>query len=524
MYIEIKNPTLATAYHITKEDWAKINKYMVYEDASIRSLLNNHFRNQSWKRTNFNTWEKRRSELEKQAIKYLYTLIDTSTIKFRPAMIPLLSIDSSDVRSNAIVYPSLNNDIYQWHHQFPYKLRQYQEISINQLLMNKHAHVELTTGSGKAAIALHLAKQCGLRCAVIVPSRENFEALYKDFSHYLGAGIIGTYGNGKKVTGKNITICIGKSLSLIEKNSEDWKFFRHIQTVIVDESHSFASQTMSALFHELFAHVPYRFFLSATQVHGKDNDNVLYNIIGKCVYTLQADEAIRSGYICKHRFEIYKNIPVAVTKQEKENINIAKQNPLTMRRNAFLHNSTISDIIANRCLADSKVFQSSLILVDEIGQIALLLKSFRTIDPDFDINTIAMAHGETNKTRLKDLCIPSNNTKGVNDAIQAFNKCEKLILIGTATIHTGTNLFPCFTSYNFIGGGASNKIKTCQAVIGRAVRFAESNPFFQQIPDHVPKKTEAVIVDFDIDERQMKKHLNKRLEYYGYSKTRIDYI
>jgi len=279
----------------------------------------------------------------------------------------------------------------------------------------------------------------------------------------LGQEIVGMYGDSKKEIGKPITICVGKSLSLIKKKTEAWTFFRHVQAIIVDESHSFATETMGEVSHGIFAHAPYRFYLSATQVYGKENNNVLFNIIGKCVYQLTSDEAVKLKYICNHRFEIYKDVPAAATDAEHKSLVTAKENPLSLRRVAFLQNSSIAHLITLRCLADLKLYKSSLILIDEVGQISILLKAFISLDPSFDVEAnIALAHGETNKKRLEELGIPSNNAKGVQTAIDDFNQCKKLILIGTATIHTGTNLYPCHVSYNFIGGGASNKIKTAQ--------------------------------------------------------------
>lgn len=280
-----------------------------------------------------------------------------------------------------------------------------------------------------------LAQRSGLRCVVVVPSRENFYALLKDFRYHLGENNVGMFGDSKKEIGRSITICVGKSLSLVAKDTDAWRFFRHTQILIIDESHSFATETMNEVSHGIFAHVPYRCFLSATQVYGKDNDKVLFNIIGKCVYRLASDEAVKAGYICNHRFEIYKDVPAASTDDERKKLLSAKDSPLSLRRVAFLQNSFIARLIASRCLHDIKSYKSSLILIDEVGQIAVLLKAFKSLDPQFDTEShIAMAHGETNKKRLEELEIPPNNSKGVQAAIEDFNRCKKLILIGTAVI------------------------------------------------------------------------------------------
>ena len=70
----------------------------------------------------------------------------------------------------------------------------------------------------------------------------------------------------------------------------------------------------------------------------------------------------------------------------------------------------------------------------------------------------------------------------------------------------------------------ANNIRTCQGSVGRSVRKWESNPYKgEAIMNGIAPKTKTTIVDFDVDDAQMRKHLKKRIEYYKMSGTAIRY-
>ena len=146
MYSEIKTPTIAILKDINPNEWSIIKTHLTYKDSSVEALINNHARNFHWKRTNASTWEQRRDQLNNQLVKLLYTVVDDNTIKYRPAL-SCYFLQENQIKSTAILYPPLDDTVYQWVNPLPYPLRPYQETSICNLLEAKHAHVELTTGN-----------------------------------------------------------------------------------------------------------------------------------------------------------------------------------------------------------------------------------------------------------------------------------------------------------------------------------------------------------------------------------------
>lgn len=69
-----------------------------------------------------------------------------------------------------------------------------------------------------------------------------------------------------------------------------------------------------------------------------------------------------------------------------------------------------------------------------------------------------------------------------------------------------------------------NDAKISSGGIGRNVRFAKANPFFATLPPNIQTKEKALIIDFDVDHPQLKKHLKKRIEYYSESGTEIEFV
>ena len=528
----IINPSLAHLYNVSESIWeTEFKKHLEYVNFEVQGMLTRHTINYEWKQRNISTWSRKKDELVSKLIVPLYKSSKHGklyNISCRPGSLHLLKQCKTKLHiTETFQYPSQNPLVYEWTNDFPFKLHPYQNESIQRLPTQRHAHVEITTGGGKAAIILKIVKNSGLRCAVIVPGKENFKSLTSEFTKYFGSDKIGLYGDGKKVLNRPITICIGKSLSLIqkEKNPEAWTFFQSLDMMLVDESHTWGAQSMSKVCYGLLAKIPYRLFLSATQVRSKEVDNLLFSIIGPCVFSLTTAEAVRREYISYHRYEVYKDIPATTTAEQEEALTKALHDtPMAIRRIAFLFNDTIAEIIMRRCLRDIEKCKASLVLVDEVGQIGLLVEKLMRLDASFDVNTIAFAHGETNAERLNKLGLPRNTGKSMEAAVLSMNKGEKLIMIATGCVQTGASFFTPQTCYNFVGGGAKNRVKTLQGAVGRAVRKWTSNPYIAQAQECVERKESAVVVDFDVNQKQLKKHLAKRISYYGMSGTPIDYI
>lgn len=491
-------------------------KLLSYTDPNAAHLTQKHVRDWRYKYRDTTGWQRYLDMLREKEVKKLYHEQAKSVWRFRTGSIHLLLdsklLDPCDVLG-AVAAPRLATGT-PLQKPLPYELYPYQEKALQALLKASHAHIEICTGSGKATIALLLAQRLGVRCAVVVPFKENARSLLEFFRFHLGEDCVGLYGDGFKTIGRQVTICIGKSLSNIsaETKPKDWAFFRHQKALIVDESHTWATETMEELCHGLFAHVPYRYFMSGTQEKSQHQANLLASIIGPRVFALSTAEAVEQGFVCPHEYIIYENVPLAP--YEKDDVVPEANNVLALRRHHLLLNPAIIRFIAHASAADVKQKTCSLILVEEVSQVDAFVKAWSDMGlKEHTDYSVATGKGKAGS---------------VARAVTAFNAGDVGILIGTSCIGTGVNLYPQHKTYNLCGGGAVNSVRTCQGAVGRSVRFATSNP---AIKDHsyptdrfdVKKKT--TIIDFDLNpsQKHLHRHLEKRIGYYALSGSTITY-
>jgi superfamily II DNA or RNA helicase len=389
-----------------------------------------------------------------------------------------------------------------WAHKLPFELHDYQQESVDKFIAVHHGHVALCTGSGKSAIILKYCRETGFRTAIVAPSSSIFNELYDKFEHHLGRVHTGGFGDGKKKLDKRFTVCIGDSLVNIEEGSEEWEFFSNLDAIVVDESHTWAAETLDKLCHGLFAKVPNRIFLSGTQVRGDGAGKLLESIIGPRQVELTTEEAIRKGYICDHDFSIV----------ELESSNPSYQNAdiMKMKRVHFLNNRNIAAFTAKFANVMAAQGLQTLVLVQELSQIAMFIKLLR---PE---TTFAYAHSQTSKKELLKIGLEPVDKE---DAVERFNKNEIKVLIGTSCIATGTNIFPMRHTFNWVGG--SSEINAKQGAVGRTVRLWEHNPW----KDKCVRHTKKTIWDFDVYDIDALGHqLVKRIEYYRDSGTEIKRI
>ena len=358
----------------------------------------------------------------------------------------------------------------------------------------------VTHNSGKSAILLKLCRETGFRTAIVAPSKSIFNELLEKFEYHFGKGMVGTFGAGKKKLDKKFTICIGDSLVNIVRDTEEWNFFSNLDMLLADESHTFGAETLEEMCFGVLAAIPYRFFFSGTQTRGDGAEKLLEAIIGQTVYTLTTQQAVEGGYICPHEYRIV-NV-------ESSNPNYYTQDALDMKRKHFLKNRNICAFIAKFANAQSDRGLQTLILVEELEQIAMLLPLLRA--------PTAIAHSEKKAERLSELGLSKVDPA---ESVEQFNKAQALNLIGTSCIATGTNIFANHFTFNWVGG--SSEIKTLQGTVGRSVRLYKHNPW----KDHCIPKEKCIIFDFNVhDVDIMVRHLENRIAYYSRSGSEIKYI
>lgn len=499
MRFVITSPTKAYVKDANREELTELSKLLTYTNTSAQHLVKRHSNNRTWRNSNPTSWAAKLDELNADVKKTLM-FSDQDGIYIRPGSIHY--IDMPHTVESQIKYPKPKT--IPWHKPLPFTLHPYQSTSAEELIkqfVNGPANVELTTGSGKSAILLKVYRETGFRTAIIAPSKSIYEELVEKFEHHFGKGSVGKFGNGQKKLGKKVTICISDSICNIKQGTPEWEFFSKLDMFCADESHTWGAETLDQICHGVLANVPIRLFFSATQTRGDGAERLLQSIIGKTVHRLTTAEAVKGGYICNHEFRIVE--------VESSNPNYMTSDPLAMKRIHFLGNKNIAAFIARVANADALINKrQSLILVEELGQIAAIIKLLKV--------PFVYAHAESKKERLLELGLEKVNPA---ESVEKFNKGEAMIFIGTSCISTGTNIFPTCNTYNWVGG--ASEIKTKQGPVGRSVRKMSSSPYLNP---NTPKE-KAIIWDFDVsDIHLMTKHLEDRIGFYKESDTDIKYI
>jgi superfamily II DNA or RNA helicase len=492
------SPTKSFLKEYTPEEFISLQKALTYINTSIKHLISRHHKNIRWKFQNGDSWQFHLDELQKQLKKTL-VFEENGQFYIRPGSIPYLTEFNLEVE-NLIKYPSLGKT--PWKNKLPFALHLEQEQTWQRFIEEKHANASLCTGFGKSAIILKLCHEMGLNICIVVPGKGIFYELIEKLEHHFGKKYVGAIGDGKRKLDKRITVCIGDSLTNIEPGSGEYGFFSNLDVLIVDESHTFAADSLESICHGILANIKYRFFLSGTQQRNDGSLPLLRSIIGKTVCELGTAEAVQKGYICPHEYR--------VVSMESSNPAFDQSDPLAQKRAHFLNNKNIANFIARlaNAMATSQGKQT-LVLCEELSQLAMLTPLLKV--------PYALAHSEKGAARLSELGLEKVD---VSDSIEKFNKSEVKVLIATSCCHVGVNLFPTHSTVNWFGGASPIKCK--QAAVGRSVRFGHSNPWAAKCAP----KDKAIIYDFDIiDNFTMKRHLEARIECYLESgKDLIKYI
>lgn len=497
MKLLISNPTKAFLTSYTDEELSALRSALTYTNTGVKHLIKRHYSNFRWKSQNERSWGEKLQELQKDLKKTL-VFEEEGRFYIRPGTIPYLLGFELEVE-NQINYPIPHK--FPWKQPLPFVLHPEQDQTWQGFLRDKHVNAALCTGFGKSAIIIKACQEMGLNACIVTPGKGVFTELVEKFEFHFGKKHVGMFGDSKKKLGKKFTIAIGDSLANIKPGSPEHEFFSNLDVLIVDESHEFAAESLEDVCHGVLANIPYRMFLSATQMRNDGSLPLLQSIIGKMVCELSTDEAIKKGYICTHDFRI-----VSI---DSSNPDFESSDALAMKRAHFLNNKNIAQFAAKLANGMANMQgKQTLILCEEMNQLAMLVPLLTV--------PYALAHSERGAVRLEELGLPKVD---VQDSIEKFNKNEAKVLIGTSCIHVGRNIYPTHSTINWVGG--ASHIKTKQGSIGRSVRHGRSNPWAAKCVD----KDKCTIYDFDIEDNfVMSRHLESRMECYRDSGTEIKYI
>lgn len=357
----------------------------------------------------------------------------------------------------------------------------YQVQAKDNLLVAKHARVEMGTGLGKSFIILTLVKDLGLKTVVMAPSQNIAEQLHEDFLAHFGKKYVGQFFDGKKDYKKLFVIGTGQSLTRVDPESPVGQELAKVKVFVADESHQCPAATLAKVCTGVLQNAPYRFFFSATQMRNDGLDLLLDAITGPTVYEMTVREGVDQGYLAKPVFRMIRtrsdkfyDTPDA-NEMTREHL---YYNPLVLMQAAEVINQSVETL-----------GHQVLVLIDEVEQFTRMLPYLK--------HRVQFAHGplqpcacqqDSTVTRHNgNACKVPKEYRDVDNAdlVKRFNACEFPILFGTSAVSTGTDIRSCKTMVYLKGG--KSEIEVRQGV-GRCTRLMKEIG-----------KTACTIVDFDVE-------------------------
>ena len=488
---EIISPSVALI-HNYYNNLPELRKELTYRNLTNVYAYNKH-KQKKWLQKKdpefFEEEEKRLKSLIYQNILFSHN----GKLATYPGIIPYIKLPHTV--SNKIQYPKFKP--IPWKKPLPFEPYPYQTEAVQNLLEAKHAHISAATGLGKGLILLMLARNAGLDMVISVPAQTLFVDLLKEAETYLGKGVVGGYGDGKKDLTKKITIAINRSLSMVKEGTPAWDFFSKKQMVIFDECHNVGSEDLSKTALGLLKDIPYRLFLSATPIRMDGTQTLLNAIVGGCVLDMDLKKGIDGGFLSPLKFKIINTITPNT---------LDFRDPIEAKREHFLRNPNIAEIAGRLANANWTVKgENTLILVEELQQIQMIAKHLK------------VPYGYAHSASKADAAVYGLEKVDSAEVIEKFNKGEIKVILGSRAVATGTNIFAHHT-VNCMGG--SSTVATLQATVGRSTRQTNKSKYAQY---HKPKHF-CVIYDFNVtNNEQMIKQLEKRIKYYEQSGETVVY-
>ncbi len=372
-----------------------------------------------------------------------------------------------------------------WANQPEFEPRWYQSEAVEKLLAKGHGAVSLATGTGKSLIIAHLIKELGLRSIVCAPTLGIAGQLLSDLVQLFGKKRVGQFFDGKKESDKHIVVAVGRSLTLLNDKSPHWEKIRNRDVVISDEAHTWAADTLTEVALNLFEDVPYRFFMSATQIRTDGLQVVLDGIIGDIVIEMDARKAIEQGFLSPLRMH-----QILV----RSNSKFMTEDGIKMNRTHLHDNELVYEHAAKTAKWGMGKGRRILVLIEEVSQFEPFLRNLLKIS---EIPPrIAFAHGgvtAANKESVPDMYWKSDPLA----LVKALDRGELDMLVGTSCIGMGVDTRSPSMIISLVGGSADVRIRQN---VGRGTR-------------KFPGKEDCLYVDYGISNKEkLLKQADKRLE------------
>lgn len=469
------------------DDTSFLKTLLQYRDKKVDFELQK-FRHSTWYADKYGrqAYQERLKELQDSRIKSLLFEDDRGYWTYTGLAGSLARNLKAEEPESLVVYPEAS--VIPWSKK-PFDMYPYQREAYEALLKARHAGVEIGTGLGKSLIINYIIKALALKTVVMAPSKSIARQLYEGhdgrggFKAAFGSKYVGLYGDGRKDTGKLITVAIAASLTRIEPGDSAWKALSGTQVFVADESHLCPAVTLAKVCFGLLAAAPYRFFFSATQMRNDGLDMLLDSITGPVVYRMSVQEGIQKGYLAALDFTMA---------QVTSDSSFESRDANEMTRKHLYDNPRVNKCVAQLANSFASRNQQVLILIDELDQFNKIYGQLRY--------EVGFAHGGGSGERE---ALPEAFRKADNaDLVQRFNEGRLPILVGTSAVSIGTDI-KANQATIYVKGGKS-EIEVMQGAVGRSTRLHPE-----------VGKTRCQVIDFSVVNKEvLRRHADARQKIY----------
>ena len=358
-----------------------------------------------------------------------------------------------------------------------FKLYDYQEKAISEMLAKERAIVKSPTGSGKTLImASTLTAFPKSKVVVLFDERSILTQTYDYLGKSCGFKDVGVCLGGDFKDGR-IMLCMVQSIDKIFDN-----YINEAEVLMVDEVHKFSRGEVAVAAIESFPNAKYRFGFTATIPDDIISELTLKGAFGDIIETKSTQDLIADNKLAKPIIQV-----VDYTEQLTE--------------------QDLEDTYAN--LYDKYIVNSE----KRNGMIFSLCAKIAEGNPEAKVCILVknLAHLELLKNKIPNCYTLEgvNSNEERKQSIRSFLESDKAaFLIGTKVLQTGINIEEITHLIN--ARGLKDKIPTLQG-LGRGMRKSS-------------KKSSVMVYDFMDDIPYLKEHSKARIKHYideGHEITKV---
>jgi superfamily II DNA or RNA helicase len=484
---------------------ALLIKEFTYTNTSVGYQTSQAYKKMRWAQKNDQTksaeyFQKQITELEKIHRVQLpvrdadVLILPTGLISKVQALIPEWStLDRRVVPKAKAGFPA--------HGKLP-TLRPYQLEQKDACLSKHQGTIASATATGKTVVIQEVLRRLGLKALLVVPSISILDQTLQRFEAYFGKGRVGQYGDGKKQI-RDITIACAPSI--LKSLPSDWE---GVDVLIFDECHHVACETIERICYEFVPNAYYRFGFTATPYRADGADLAIEGGVFPPIHEYTVQKGIRQGYLTPPTFVVVEIDQSSSEKMIKD--------PLKQFQEHVIRNEFYNGVVINQVTAIFSKGKQIMLLVKEKEHGHLLWRALtkrgvpvnfaRTKESKEDRKDFCSTHDSDESPCLPGECPNMAPWVDPTRLVEAFNKGQERVLIGTSVIGEGTDIIPVDVLF-LLCGGASKGVVVQN--IGRGLRLS-------------PGKKVVLVFDYAVAVEQngslktelLSKHASRRAEWF----------